>query len=231
MKSMRLIWGSTFQTFIKCSLFSKITGVKMSKVCNLRRFFNLLGGPRSFDLNSVKRFYTTMVVTGASLCCLFSAGLCCWCFYVVWYCACVVLCLCGSLSLSHVWRSSKVAPHSISLFATHCPCSLCSLHPAAHLLHLLLLLFLFCSNKHVQVVAIQPLEWISCYHLFHNFGGSFFVFSPFQLPVNLSRKGFRIKHHTFDQNGNSPHHHCHHHQHHRGRHHQHHSHPHHHHHN
>ena len=121
--------------------------------------------------------------------------------------------LCGSLSLSHVWRSSKVAPHSISLFATHCPCSLCSLHPAAHLLHLLLLLLL-CSNKHVQVVAIQPLEWISCYHLFHNFGGSFFVFSPFQLPVNLSPKGFRIKRHTFDQNENSSHHHSHHHHHH-----------------
>ena len=92
----------------------------MSKVCNLRQFFNLLGGPRSFDLNGVKRFYTTMALTGASLCCLFSAGLCCWCFYVVWYCACVLCacvwyCACVGVSLSLMFGGAAKLLPTLSL--------------------------------------------------------------------------------------------------------------------
>ena len=149
MKSMRLIWGSTLQTFIKCSLFSKITGVKMSKVCNLRRFFNLLGGPRSFDLNSVKRFYTTMVVTGASLCCLFSAGLCSWCCYVVWYCACVLCacvwyCACVGVSLSLMFGGAA------KLLPTPSLCLPLTVHAPSVLFTLLLLTFFTSSSFSVR---------------------------------------------------------------------------------
>ena len=122
-------------------------------MCNLRRFFSLLGGPRSFDFNSVKRFYTTMVLTGASLCCLFSAGLCCWCFYVVWYCACdlVWYCACVGVSLSLMFGGAA------KLLPTPSLCLPLTVH-APSVLFTLLLTF-FTSSSSFSSVRTNTSKW------------------------------------------------------------------------